>query len=397
MSDFDLDALLAGAVDEYQQHTLPQIKPAGTAVARATATHRKRIRTAAISAIALIVIAAPITAYAATEHDHNGPPIIASSQSASPAPSQSPAASPSRTPSSPAPTRAPITQQELSNATLDLPSWSEWSFCPHGRVTLHNGTIAWNWTGAYSGGRADLLKTASFDVDGDGSVETVALFFCGISEPDGELAVAFRRGQDGSIQTMGSLAGDVDQIQDVGAGAGGTVDLQVSNLNGSDGTAHLMQITQTRSYRWTGNGFEQTAGSTSFTVARPELTATVSDLVYEPAVNGERTGTLTVSVHNAGTTAVSGLAIAYELDVAQTVTPACQPLSQTTAIAGLCALPSIAPGATGTLTFTLGASDSWVSPFKGMAMNQIGGIFIQVRVGGLDLTTQPALGGFVIK
>jgi hypothetical protein len=398
MSDFDLDALLAGAVNEYQRHTLPQIKPAGTAVAHATATHRKRVRTAAISAIALIVIAVPITAYAATEHDHNGPPTIGSSQSASPPPSASPSASPSSTPSAAATTLPPITQQELSNATLDLPAWTgDWSFCPHGRVTLHNGTIAWNWTGGFSGGQANLRKTASFDVDGDGSLDTVAIFLCAISNPGGELAVAFRRANDGSIQTMGAIAADVHQIQDVRAGTDGAVDLQVSDLAGTDDVAYLQQIIQWRTYRWTGSEFDQSDGPTAFTVSRPELTATLSDLVYNPAVNGRRTGTLTISVHNGGTAPVTDASMAFELKIAQTVTPTCQQLNTSDGPSGLCALPSIAPGATGTLTLTLSADDSWVAPFKVSPLNQIGGMFVQIRVGGLALTVQPKWGNLIIK
>lgn len=100
MSDFDLDALLAGAVDDYNRQTLPQIRPVGSGQARTTATHRKRVHTAMMSAVALVVIAVPAGVYAATDHNHNGPPVgVTSSQSASPAPSESPSATPSATPS----------------------------------------------------------------------------------------------------------------------------------------------------------------------------------------------------------------------------------------------------------------------------------------------------------
>lgn len=392
MSDFDLDALLAGAVDDYQRNTLPQIKPAGTAQARATATHRKRVHAVAMSAVAALVVAVPIAAYAATEHNHNGPPPVGSSQSASPEPSESPSAAPS----SPAPTRSPITQQQLSNATLDLPSWgTQTSFCPHGRVTLHNGTIAWNWPAGYAGGEANLQKVAAVDLDGDGSSDAVAVFFCGISNPGNEMAVAFQRGTDGSIATMGVVAPDMHQITDVRTGANGAVDLQVSNLNGTDDVAHLQQVVQWRSYRWTGGGFAQTDGPTSFTVARPDLTATVSNLTFDAPVNGKRAGTVTVSVHNGGSAALTDASVIYELSLATVTSPSCDTAGITGS--GQCPLQSIARGATGTLTLRLSADDATISYFKGTNIDQIGGLFVQIRVGGLALTSQPKIPGLVIK
>jgi hypothetical protein len=209
--------------------------------------------------------------------------------------------------------------------------------------------------------------------------------------------VGLRRAADGSIQAMGSVVGDVDQIQDVRAGTGGTVDLQVSNVSDSDDAGIVKQIIQTRSYRWTGNGFGQTGGPTSFTVSRPELTATLSDLVYGPAFNGTRTGTLTVSVHNGGTTKVSDASIAFELAVARTVTPSCEWLPLDVPWAGLCTLPSIAPGATGTLSLTLNTTDAAMTTYKGMSIDQIGGMVVQIRIGGLALTVQPKWGGLVIR
>jgi hypothetical protein len=300
-------------------------------------------------------------------------------------------------PSSPAPTRQPITQQELSNATLDLPSWdAQHSFCPHGGVTLHDGAIAWNWPAGYQGGRASLRKVAAVDVDGDGSSDAVAVFFCGVSSPGFELAVAFQRGADGSIATIGVVASDVHQIADVRAGTNGTVDLQVSNLNGSDGVAQLQQVVQWRSYRWTGDGFTQAGGPTSFTVARPELTATVSNVTFDAPVNGKRAGTLTVSVHNGGSTALTDASVVYLFEWAAVTSPSCDTQGSATA-SGQCQLPSVAPGATGTLTFRLTADDGAVTTFKGLSTDAIGGLFVQIRVGGLALTSQPKIPALVIR
>ena len=50
MPNFDLDQLLANAVHDYHARTMPYIKPAGAAAARATATRRRRAQLVAVSA-----------------------------------------------------------------------------------------------------------------------------------------------------------------------------------------------------------------------------------------------------------------------------------------------------------------------------------------------------------
>jgi len=191
------------------------------------------------------------------------------------APSESPSASPSPTPStvSSPPTLAAITQQELSNATLSLPSWSDGNGCPSGTVKLHNGQ--------FGGGHvpsSQLLKAASVDLDRDGSADSVAIFICHGGDPGLEMAMGFHRAPDGSIQTLGKVVTGIYTIPDVRAGAAGTVQLQVSDLAGSDGVAATGQVKQWRTYQWDGTRFNQTAGSTSFTTSIPALAVTLSDL-----------------------------------------------------------------------------------------------------------------------
>ena len=382
MSDFDLDALLAGAVDDYQRNTMPRIKPAGTAAARATATHRRRVHTAAMSAVALVVIAAPIAAYAATDHDHNGPPNVASSQSASPAPSDSP----STTPTTPAPTLAPITEQELANATLNLPTWAGGA-CPSGTVTFHNGQFGDTGTVA----RSLLTKAASVDLDHDGSADAVAVFECQIGNPSSFEAVGFHRAADNSIQTLGPVVTGINTIADIRAGDGGTVQLQVSNLAGSDGIAATGQIIQWRTYDWVGTRFNQTAGSTSFTVDIPGLTASVSDATFAAAVNGKRTGTMTVTLHNGGATTVSNATIVYQLTIGTVRTPICDKLSGLP-MAGACHVAPIAPGATATVTFTMTGDPSVDSFPTGTSFNVLGENLVQINIGDQELAVQPKLG-----
>jgi hypothetical protein len=399
VSDFDLDALLAGAVDDYHRQTLPQIMPAGTAQARATATHRKRVRTAIMSAVALIVIAVPAGVYAATDHNPNGPPAgVTSSQSPSPQPSESPSASPSASPStvpsSAPPTSAPITQQELSNATLNLPAWGG-SPCPSGVVKLHNGQLS----NSPATGSSFLVKSVSVDLDRDGSADAVGLFECHVGDPPIFMAVGFRRAPDGSIKTLGKVVTDIDELADVRAGdAGtGTVQLQVSDLAGSDGVATTGQVKQWRTYEWVGTRFNQTAGSTSFSASVPALAVTLSDLTFQPPVNGKRTGTMTVTLHNAGTTTIDNASVVYELTIAPVTAPKCDRLQADFPFSGQCAVQPIAPGATVAVTFTLsGDAASFGTPGTS-DLQAAGEDLIQIRVGDQKLTTQPALGKLIVK
>jgi hypothetical protein len=391
VSDFDLDALLAGAVDDYHRQTLPQIKPAGTTQARATATHRKRVHAMAMSVAALVVVAVPIAAYAATEHNHNGPPQVASSQSASPAPSESPSATPSALPTSPAPTLAPITQQELSNATLDLPSWAGGGgTCPSGTVTLHNGQFG----GTSRISVATLIKAVSVDLDGNGSADAVALFGCQAGNPGFDTAIAFHRATDGSIQTLGIVVHGINTLTDIRAGDAGTVQIRVSDLAGSDGYADTEQVLQWRTYQWDGTRFNQAGGSTSFTVSVPTLTATLSDLTFQAPANGKRTGTMTVTLHNGGTTTIDNASVIYDLEIATVIAPKCDQLAADLPVSGQCTVQPITPGATATLTFTLSANAS-AFPYAGN--NYPNQNLIQIRIGDQKLAPQPPMGKLILN
>jgi hypothetical protein len=124
VSDFDVNALVAGAVDDYLRQTLPRIKPAGTAQAHATATHRKRARAMAVSAAAIFVVAVPVAVYATTEHNHNGPTTIGSTGIPS-LPATGAATPPSSAPATPAKSAGcPVSAATLLAALRAWPLYS---------------------------------------------------------------------------------------------------------------------------------------------------------------------------------------------------------------------------------------------------------------------------------
>ena len=351
------------------------------------AARRRRINAAVIGAVAFVVVAVPVGTYLVTGHHQNGAP-AAAHQSASPAPSESPSAAPSSQP----PAVAPVTAADLANATVSLPTWNRGE-CPSGTVTLHNGQLG---EVPSTRGVATIVKTASVDLDHNGSADVVAILQCPIGDPSIYEAVGFHRTGDGSIKALGSVVPGINTIRDIRAGDAGTVQLQISDLAGSDGAAITNEVRQWRTYEWVGTRFNQTAGSTSFTVNAPGLTVTASDLVLEAPVNGKRAGTFRVTLHNGGTKAISDASVVYELTQAPVTAPKCDAVPSVP-MAGQCHVAPIAPGATATVTLTLSADASDFTTAGTSPLRETGECALQIRLGDQKLTTQPKLGNLIVK
>ncbi|GIH06287.1 hypothetical protein Rhe02_43540 [Rhizocola hellebori] len=93
MSDFDDDQLISGAFQQFNRAADPALRPAGPAVVRNIAARHRRNRLATLSALAALVIAAPVATYAALGQDNQGPPTPGGTPSATavPTPTSSPA------------------------------------------------------------------------------------------------------------------------------------------------------------------------------------------------------------------------------------------------------------------------------------------------------------------
>ena len=316
MSEFDLDELLAGAVDDYRTETLSRITPAGTSAAHATATHRKRVHAIAMSVLVAALVVAPVSAYAAIDHDHNGPPSVATSTKSSPAPTTSaapsipptPSSPPSTTSSTPTTRHTAVTATDLANAVLHVPTWGAFnSMCPHGTIRMVRGMFSTGRDSSDTPSSFGLATVVTTDVDHDGTGDAVALLSCHRSDPGIEQVVAFHRGGNGSIQTLGQVllavdgtaTGAVHAIDDLTASANGTLRIQVSDLSGSSGGGVSGQVVQWRTYGWTGHRFAQTAGSTSFSTSAYQLTAHLGNMVFTGS-GGNRARTMTVTIHNGG-------------------------------------------------------------------------------------------------
>jgi len=409
MSEFDFDDLLTGAVNDYREATLSQIKPAGALAARATATHRRRVHMISMSVLAAVLVITLISAYAASDHNHNGPPTVATSPTVTPTiapstvgPSTAPSTPPSTPPSNtPATTSvAPITEHDLGNATLTIPS-SPWSpGCPHGKVKLTNGRFVWNTVNNLPGdANYGLLKVVSVDVDGDGTKDAIALFGCDEGDPGMQIVVGFDRTSSGAIHTMGNIVPDTSTVLKVSAGSGGKILVQVSNLEGTDGVAASEQVVQSRTYAWSGTKFRQTAGPTAFTTSS-SLSAQMSDLTFAKSSNGKRAGVMTVQLHNTGSHSISNASVVVYAGetIGLVMNAGCQKLPWDTDLADaeVCSPSSIAAGGTATVTLHFTIADDRVSDIQhyGLVNAQM---TVQIRVDGKALTQQPKLGKAVFN
>jgi hypothetical protein len=174
-------------------------------------------------------------------------------------------------------------------------------------------------------------------------------------------AVAFVRRADGTFATMGVVVDEVpagapsqddNSIEDVSrmeAAPGGGVRVKVGDpatLYQDTGTSPGLY--QQRTYGWNGTAFVQDAGSTSFVVPPGtfDLAVSPSPMTYAKPVKGERAGSMTVTVRNDGPTTVENLSVFLAMRgvPATCADPGSSP-------GPTCAVGSLAPGASKTVTF----------------------------------------------
>ncbi|MGI5246037.1 hypothetical protein [Dactylosporangium sp. CA-139066] len=303
MPDFDNDDLLTSAFADFRSEVSAYVKPAGSAVARATVQHRHKVRTIAASTIAALAIATPVVAYAAAGSDSNGPPVTPGASVSAVETTTSPAAPATGSPTASAPDGR-ISKTDLGNATLTVPSWPKGfdDGCPKGSVK-------------FSGGKAGsnaILKLQGdpvyVDVDHDGAQETVMLLSCS-PQGDDYKVLAFDRDAGGKIVTLGQVVAsagntgkqgtDIETIWQVQAGDDGQVKVDVGEYRPCCEMAQASQH-QWRTYGWNGTAFTQTGGPTAFgpNPNITDVTVTADKLTMTATGSGTWAGTVKVTVHN---------------------------------------------------------------------------------------------------
>lgn len=314
MTDFD-DDLLTGLVDGYRHDTMPMITPSGTEAVYRTVRRRRRTRTASLVAAVALAVLAPAATYGYAQGQHPpGPPAASTGVTGvTGSPSAGPSAADLRTPGPTVTTTAPAPAQDapssVSNATFSVPTWTNaaTSGCPSGPVTFHGGASQNLTLTPY--GRADL--------DGDGGKESLVLVRCRTAE-SGPSQVLALTAPNGTLHTLGKVfastedAADVLAVTPTGSGA---VEVKVADIMLCCATPEAYQITQVRTFAWSGGTFRQTGGPTTFTAdpAHAKVTVTAGTVTVGAPVNGVRSGTLTLTVHNAGPHAATQVTVLVAL------------------------------------------------------------------------------------
>jgi hypothetical protein len=312
VTDLENDPL-AAAFDEFRSAVSPMVRTAGADRTREIVHSRKRNQTIALGALVALVVAIPVVVAITVGGGPPKPPAV------TPLPSGSGGFMfPNPVGRYHPPTTAPpggISVAELNDAKLDLLSWAPdaQETCPTGPIKFTHGSLS-----TATGERLSVDSATYVDVDHDGRFETIARVLCG--GPGSELAtaqvLALKRDGSSGIRTLGQVTtptGTVTNICGVRAGSDGTIQVQVIDfpiLNGcieSIDTRPRYITKQWRTFAWTGSGFVQSAGPTTFppNPYASDLALTGTDLTLVRQPNGHYRGEMTLTIRNLGTATMS--------------------------------------------------------------------------------------------
>ncbi|MFI2710006.1 hypothetical protein ACH495_07740 [Micromonospora sp. NPDC018662] len=296
------DVLVGGEFAAFRAAYVPVVHPAGTAAVRRTVRRRRR-RTAVVTAAAVVLaVALPVGASGALHRRPEPPPVPA--QTVTPSPSETtspppppPTPKPSTTSASPAAPDGRISRSQLLAARVDLPAWAPDPDCTAGPTRI---------AATYrKEGDVLLEELVQGDVDGDGTVETVALLRCQIFPHGPSQVVALDRDADGRIVVLGQVARSAktapEWLLDTQVTDRGTVRVEMADRAPGGGWSLDWSQRQWRGYRWTGKRFGQVDGPTSFgpNPHLADLTVSAGDVrLGAPETDGTRTGTISVTVRN---------------------------------------------------------------------------------------------------
>jgi hypothetical protein len=274
---------------------------------RGIARRRQITRRTMVSVVALAVLAVPAVGYRFVGHRAETPVDPGPPQQVSGLPSERPTEEPSTAVStSSATVQKPITRADILAATLAVPAWpAKRAFCPSGDVNLDKiGPVTVEQ-------QFSVGKVISVDVDRDGDTEAVAVFSCGY-EDNVDQVLAIGRDEHGGLRTLARVvaSGDADPYMDVvdlRPGVDSAVDVYLyERISLADPNVVEKQW---RSFGWNGRQFTQVGGPRQWTPTAPstDLGVSVTTGPYGAASNGVWTGTVTVTVTNAGPNRAPGV------------------------------------------------------------------------------------------
>ncbi|WP_426512497.1 hypothetical protein ACPPVO_18850 [Dactylosporangium sp. McL0621] len=338
----DIDRRLDTAFADFTAAAAPRVKPAGLAPVRATVRRRRTVRIGVAAFVAAVAVIAPVAAFAA--RNTGTPPPPADSATPPPDPTGSPVP-----PDGVAPSlhshKADCTSPSgdvrfLCDGTVTMPTSAHNGRCPDGAATFTGGRS----------GSVRLDSVAQTDVDGDGKAETIALYNCEGSDLGSQAVVAFTGTADG-VRALGDFVtfqvqpGGIGWVPDIGTDADGHVWLEVSDRHEYTDPA----VPQWRRYHWTGAGFAQDRGPTTFSTSSHGLVVTAALALAPAEPDGYRESVLTLTVRNDGTgTARDAVLDVYFEHGVPTGASVCPIVTQNTLLITRCTVGELAPGVTKT-------------------------------------------------
>lgn len=329
MSEIDQDEerLLRDTFERYRAEQVPTLTGPGAEATHRMLARRRRRRTGMLAAVLLMVLAGGTAAIAILQpdrqHRHRTPP--ATGYTSSPAPyTHSPSPTPKTGGSRSTAPNGRIGIGQLANSTLDIPGWPGGSsICAGGRYRFQNGSTGGGGPNPAAGAPDFYLPSAGVyrlpgpsyvDLDGDGAAETVVVLACGDHHAVYQ-AVAFDRGADGQIVTMGAVAtidsADVAKLDGLRQGPDNTISVRWTQQHQTYPISHWCR------YRWTGKSFRLVSGSTKLP-SKPAVTVTGTASMSSTEAGYQ--GTLTATITNSGSSANTVGSMDVEVDLPSGVT-----------------------------------------------------------------------------
>ncbi|WP_026212024.1 hypothetical protein [Longispora albida] len=280
MSDFDKEAELHGLFAAFRSESIEEVTPAGMTAVQSTVRHQRKVRNIALSALAMIMVAAPAAAFATLDTgEPHAPPAQNITASAVPEPDNTPEYSPQPAPTASASSQPPVSQVpppdprsvDLKSATITMPVWPGGAqitdTCKAGPYTFKDGSALIAKQTTWDDFTYVLGTPVYAELDGQPGDEILVRVTCtGAGSFHPVFLLGLKPTADKKLNTLGPVV----PAQNGRALALDSEDLRVSartvevSILGHYSTNGAWSFKQARGYRYDNGAFRQVSGPAGF-------------------------------------------------------------------------------------------------------------------------------------